>query len=230
MDLHLNKLLYTVKTGYNSASVYDLKASFYPYKNISHTIRIREGVIYVRLSDKMKEAPDEIISATGKILFDKLFRIKTTAEIRRSYHEYVNQKILHQLPPVVKRLSKAYCPHGNFYNLEDIFSDVNIEYFNPLLKMPNLGWSLKKSYRRLGFYDKERNLIVISRIFDNRSVPDFILRYLMYHEMLHIIFPSKLVKGRRKIHTQEFYQREMLFSDYDKAKIWLARKLWRIKF
>ena len=230
MDSHLNSLLQNIKTNYNSAHTYTLKASFYPYKSINHTIRIRDGVIYVRLSDKMKQAPDEIIKATGKILFDKLFSEKTDLDIRRSYKRYVNQYLLPQLESVKREVSLDYKPCGKYYNLEEIFNKVNRKYFNPLLKMPIIGWSLNKSYRRLGFYDRERNLIVISQIFDSRKVPQPIIEFIMYHEMLHIVYPVKIVNGRRKIHTEEFYRREQLFEDYERAKSWLARKLWRFRF
>jgi len=230
MDSHLNSLLHDVKTNYNSANTYALKATYYPYRNINHTIRIRDGVIYVRLSDKIKQAPDEIISAAGKILFDKLFRVQTDKDISQSYHKYVNQYLLPKIETVKKQLSDAYTAQGKFFNLEEIFKIVNHTYFDPLLRMPAIGWSLNKSYRRLGFYDHERNLIVISQIFDSRKVPQIILEYIMYHEMLHIVFPTKMVNGRRKIHSDEFNQRELLFDDYEKAKKWLARKLWRIRF
>jgi hypothetical protein len=230
MDPHLNQLLHNIKTKYNSAHTYDLKATYYPYRNINHTIRIRDGVIYVRLSDKIKQAPDEIISAAGRLLFDKLFRVQTDIHTRRSYRRYINQHLLHKIEPVKKHLSDAYTPKGQYYDLAEIFNKVNKNYFTPLLKMPMLGWSLNKSYRRLGFYDYERNLIVISQIFDSRKVPQIILEYLMYHEMLHIVFPARFVNGRRKIHTDDFNQREREFKDYESAQKWLARKLWRIRF
>ena len=115
-------------------------------------------------------------------------------------------------------------------HLEETFNKVNNEYFDPLLKMPKIGWSLKKSYRRLGFYDHERNLIVISQIFDSRRVPSIIIEYIMYHEMLHMVCPTKMFNDRRKIHTDQFYRCEQLFADYEKAKKWLTRKLWQIRF
>lgn len=230
MDSHLNNLLHDIKTKYNSANTYSLKASYYPYRNINHTIRIRDGVIYVRLSDKIRQAPDEIISAAGKLLFDKLFRVQTDIHVRRSYRKYINQHLLPQIETVRRQLSESYTARGQYYDLEDIFNKVNKDYFNPLLRTPVLGWSLNKSYRRLGFYDHERDLIVISQIFDNRKVPQVILEYLMYHEMLHIVFPAKVVNGRRKIHTEEFNQREQEFEAYEQTQKWLARKLWRIRF
>lgn len=230
MNSHLNDLLTAVKINYNRASYYDLKATYYPYRNVSHTIRIRDGVIYIRVSDKLKNAPDEIIAAAGKILFDKLFRIQTDAQIRHSYRKYVNQYLLPTIEPQRTKIADVYSAQGNFYNLEEIFTTVNRKYFNPLLKKPTLGWSMKKSYRRLGFYDPDRNLIVISKIFDKRNVPELVLEYIMFHEMLHILYPVKLVNGRRKVHTKEFNRHEQHFSDYEKAKKWLTRKLWRIRF
>ena len=97
-----------------------------------------------------------------------------------------------------------------------------------MLKVPTLGWSRNKSYWRLGFYDAERNLLVVSRIFDQSRVPEEILRYLVYHEMLHIFFPTERKNGRRIIHSPEFRETERRYPEYQEIQDWLkiyVRKL-----
>jgi predicted metal-dependent hydrolase len=91
--------------------------------------------------------------------------------------------------------------------------------------MPTLGWSRKKSYWRLGFYDQDRNLLVISRVFDQRGIPEEIVRYLVYHEMLHIHFPSERKNGRRIIHSPEFRRIEKIFPAYQDIQNWLKSNL-----
>lgn len=229
MDQRLTSIISILKTNYKPAESYDLWVSYYKYKNISHTIRLRSGVIYVRISDKLINAPDETIQAIGCILFDKLFGRKTKKEIRHLYRNYINQCIVPDLQPAKSRASLGYSAVGKYYNLNDIFEKINDAYFESAVQKPILGWSLNFSKRRLGFYDHSRDLLVVSRIFDKKRIPDYVREYLMYHEMLHIIIPVKKINGRRAVHPSHFQQREKLFKEYDQAQKWLKKKLWRLR-
>ncbi|HHE55002.1 MAG TPA: M48 family peptidase [Caldithrix abyssi] len=103
--------------------------------------------------------------------------------------------------------------------------DWLITYFANQLKKPILGWSLRKSYRRLGFYSKEKNLLVISRILDSKKVPPEVVKFLLYHEMLHMAIPVQKVNGRRQIHPPVFKQREKQFPNYQSIQKWLKKNL-----
>lgn len=230
MDSILYNLLSRVKSQYAAAAALELEASFYPFKNVSHTIRIRNKKILVRISDKLAAAPEEILTSIAIILFDKLFRKKTEAAIRQNYRSFVSEYILPGLSPVPRVVSSNYQAAGQFYDLSELFNKVNNYYFKGSIPMPRLGWSLNKSFHRLGFYDHDRNLLVISKIFDRRRVPDYVLEYLMYHEMLHIIHPLKMANGRRQIHTALFKKDELLFKEYKEAIKWLKGKFWRLGF
>jgi hypothetical protein len=39
--------------------------------------------------------------------------------------------------------------------------------------------------------------IVISRTLDSAEIPQFILEYVLYHEMLHVRHAPRLINGRR---------------------------------
>ena len=51
-----------------------------------------------------------------------------------------------------------------------------------------------------GMTDPAHNTIVVSRIFDQPSVPRHAIEYLVYHEMLHLRHPVKLRGSRRCVH------------------------------
>lgn len=230
MDDRLTKLIGEIKTNYPPADKYSLRVSYFSYKNVSHTIRLRDGIIHVRISDKLQNAPDEIITALGIILFDKLFSRRSNSRQRHIYREYLNTFILPQLPVSKRKVSQDYVAQGKFYNLNEIFERVNRQYFNGSVEKPQLGWSLKRSFHRLGFYDADRDLLVVSRIFDRSEVPAFVVEFLMYHEMLHILIPVIHNKSRRTVHSAEFKRKERLFAEFDQAQKWLHKKLWRLSF
>ena len=148
MEQRLISIFSILKTNYKPAERYDLRVSYYAYKNISHTIRLRGGVIYVRISDKLTNAPDETIQAIGYILFNKLFGIKTKKEIRHLYRNYINQFIVPDLQQAQSKVSPGYSAIGKYHNLNDIFNKINETYFNSSVQKPILGWSLSFSKRR----------------------------------------------------------------------------------
>lgn len=229
MNDQLTNLLAIVKSEYHSADTYNLHASFYPYKNISHTIRIHNRTIFVRISDKLYDAPEDILRSIIIILLDKLFRKTTFPVIKKSYANYINKHVIPHLQPIKRKVSSSYKTAGIHYNLDELFEKVNNDYFSSSVKKPSLGWSMNRSTRRLGFYDHERDLLVISKIFDHRRVPDYVVEYIMYHEMLHIVHPVARVKGRRIVHSKTFKKQEILFEEYTSATRWLNKKLWRLK-
>ena len=49
------------------------------------------------------------------------------------------------------------------------------------------------------------------------------MEYILYHEMLHIKHPARLINGRRYYHTSAFRQDERRFPHYEQAQRWLER-------
>ena len=47
---------------------------FYPFVSINNTIRLRQGELYIRLSDLLEGAPDTVLHAIAHILLAKLYR------------------------------------------------------------------------------------------------------------------------------------------------------------
>jgi hypothetical protein len=64
---------------------------------------------------------------------------------------------------------------------------------------------------------------MISRWLDRKQVPAYLVEYIMYHEMLHMVIPSETKNGKRYIHTPQFQKKEREFAYYEEAKRWLAR-------
>jgi len=92
-----------------------------------------------------------------------------------------------------------------------------------LLGRPRMSWSPTKTRRILGHYDPAHNAIVISRIFDQSSVPRYAVEYIVYHEMLHLKHPVRLRGSRRCVHSAEFQAEEKLFPRVEEAEAFLKR-------
>src|SRR5262245_1244361 len=69
-------------------SVADIEVRFYPYAGLHHTIRVRSGRVYVRLSDIFDAAPPEVIRALAFLLVARLLSRKAPRELERRYRAY----------------------------------------------------------------------------------------------------------------------------------------------
>ena len=85
----------------------------------------------------------------------------------------------------------------------------------------NPKWSVRK--RMLGSFCRNTNTIRINPVLDKKTIPQYIINFVIYHEMLHSVIPVEKKNGRRLIHTAEFRRREQLFKDYKKAAAWEKR-------
>jgi predicted metal-dependent hydrolase len=225
-ELDLNYIVQDIlRKNFPKFSEIEVRAQFYRSRSLSHTIRWETDVFFVKISDAFENAPVRILEIIGIILFSKIFRYKIDREIRRVYKQYIYEHIDKKyLTAKTRKPSANYTAVGRVYNLDEIFDEINVRFFNKVLKKPILGWSLNDSYRRLGFYSSDKKLLVISRIFDSKKVPRNVVEYLMYHEMLHIYIPPVAVNGRRRVHTSEFRELEYSFPDYEKINKWILKK------
>ncbi len=220
----LEELFISIQKKYFKKNHKNIDVEYYPFRSLKHTIEWTPWRIRIRINQQFINAPDQIIEDLAIILLAKVYKVKNIKEARRRYNDYV-EKLRESLPPKKYNRMDSYKAGGRFYDLSRIFQQLNELYFSNGLKTPVLGWSRMKSYKRLGFYDKERNLLVISRIFDQRGVPENIIRYLVYHEMLHIKYPTIQKNGRRIIHSKQFRHTEKQFPQYDKIQDWLKSNL-----
>ena len=198
----------------------DLAVEFYAFANINNTIRLRRGRLLVRLSDLLEGAPEAVLRAIAHILLAKMYRrpIERTHAIRyRRYvasHEITSKAHLVRQMRGRKRLSPA---KGRFYDLDEIFDELNGRFFNGLLGRPRMSWSQDGARSMLGHYDPAHNAIIISRVFDRPAVPRYTVEYIVYHEMLHLRHPVKLQGSRRCVHSAEFRAEEKLFPRLHEA-------------
>jgi hypothetical protein len=202
------------------------RVSFYPFANINNTIRLRNGLVLVRLSDLLEGAPDSVHHSIAHILLAKLYRRPINAAHATRYRKYVSSHDLSKKAHLVRQMrgrKRISSPQGHTFDLDEIFDDLNQRFFYGLLGKPRLTWSANDSRSNLGHYDPAHNTIVISRLFDGGQVPRYAVEYIVYHEMLHLKHPVKLRGSRRCVHPRAFLDEENLFPELEKAKLFLKR-------
>lgn len=72
--------------------------------------------------------------------------------------------------------------------------------------------------RKFGHYDAIRDAIMISSTLDRGDVPEFVVDFVVYHELLHKKLGGVWRNGRREAHTDEFRAEERRFAHFDEAE------------
>jgi hypothetical protein len=202
----------------------EIEVKFYPYAGSHHTIRLRSGRVYVRISDIFKDAPANIHRALAFILVAKLLGRVAPDVHQRAYRDYAYSPQILRASDIARRrrgrkvISSA---RGRVYDLDKMFQRLNRRYFDGRLEKPTLTWSQRRTRRILGHHDAAHSTIVVSRTLDAGDVPEWFVEYVLYHEMLHIKHRARLIKGRLYRHTNAFRAEEQRFPYYEAAQDWL---------
>lgn len=197
-----------------------IRVSFRKYANANSRIKLKDDVLTVYVSDLLTEAPAPIQEALAYILLGKLYRKPAASCFIARYRRYLNRSDIRSTIHKIKRQrgrKSVGDPVGIHYDLSKLFGDLNVEYFHGLMAQPELGWSLRHSRTTLGHYDPAHHMIVLSRSLDSGEVPPLLVRYVMFHEMLHLQFPTEYKGARRCVHTREFKAAEKRFENYSEA-------------
>jgi len=121
---------------------------------------------------------------------------------------------------------------GFNYDLQDIFDVLNRGYFHGAIKS-YIRWgrdASRTSYQTTRI-DRDGNpfsLITISGVYDSPHVPEFAIYGLVYHEMLHVAIPPRVVNGRRVVHGRDFKEAERKFPFYDQWIAWEKENMGRL--
>ena len=180
-------MLFTTWAAVVGIPVIDVR--FYPYAGLRHTIRLRSGQVYVRLSDICRDSPPEVMRAPGLRARGEVAREENSRRSRphlsRVFLDSGSDALVRHCPatPRRKMISSA---RGHVYDLEKMFSKLNRRYFDSSLEKPTLTWSQRKTRSILGHHDRVYETITISKSLDSTQVPEWFVEFILYHEMLHI--------------------------------------------
>jgi predicted metal-dependent hydrolase len=192
-----------------------------PFANVNSFIRANDGHIQVRMSDLLEGAPAPVQEALAHILLGKLYRKPIADRYQHRYRLFLNRTDIRRKMLLLRQLrgrKQVSGPHGECYDLEEIFEDLNRRFFDGLLARPELSWSRARSRTMLGHFDPAHNAIIISRLFDRPEVPRLLVDYIVYHEMLHLRHPVEHGRTRRCVHTRDFKEAERAFPRLGEAR------------
>ena len=107
---------------------------------------------------------------------------------------------------------------GIHHDLGASYDRVVGKYFGETMVRPRLVWSKVFSSRKFGHYDAVGDTVMISCTLDRADIPDFVIDFIMYHELLHKKLGAVWRNGRKAVHTPEFRREEKRFKEYAAAE------------
>ncbi|MEJ2411604.1 MAG: SprT-like domain-containing protein [Anaerolineales bacterium] len=220
---HLDALqrvnLFLSKTTANQIKNGKLRLNFY-HQGPLYKIRNQGKDLEMSIQEGYISAPDRIILA-----FLKLSVQPDVKAYRQEIKEYTFSRTYRQIR---ERLEYLGVPRGSFaagsiHDLRDSFERVNQAYFDGELDQPNLIWNNRLTRRKFGHYQWDTDTVMLSSSLDHTRVPELVVDYVMYHELLHKKLGARRVKQNRIAHTGEFREAEKKFHSLQQAKRILNR-------
>ncbi len=115
---------------------------------------------------------------------------------------------------------------GSCYDLKKIYHALNARYFEGKLDL-NITWFEQRArpnrkQMTFGLFHDSLRLIKINRVLDNQQFPEYVVAYVVYHEMLHHVCPAYVDKeGRKQIHSLQFKEREEAYQYIKESRQWM---------
>ena len=196
----------------------------YPYANLAHTLRLRDDVARVRISDILRDAPVPVIEAAAAILLGQMYRRRVPSEMRDLYRQFA---LAHSTRRHIARVRRkrarriTHHPCGKIHDIAPIFAALNQEYFQGILRRPRLGWSARPWRSQFGYFDPSLDQIVMNNRLDRPDVPAYAVEFILYHEMLHVKHPLRAAACGLQAHSPEFRAEEKQFAQYARARKFL---------
>lgn len=203
-----------------------------PVRTRSRTFDDGRQGLAIRLHGRFAEAPADTREALARWL-------RAGRRARRActlLDEWIHARIASEPQP--DQRPTILEPAGSAYHLQvlatPLYADLFQDDFPTASQRPGLTWGRrgKSSSRRslrLGSFDSEQGVVRVHPVLDRRDVPEWFVRYVLMHEILHAALPPRLGKGSRWVHHgPEFRAREGGYVDYQRALRWEERHLPRL--
>ncbi len=181
----------------------------------------KSGRVSLRVQKIFKEAPPEILA----LLVSFLFLPKNTNDSRAAKKALLDFVANCPRSPRLRTKSRPpQDPEGAYYHLEMLRDELLSIHFPEMKDPPTIGWTSKIQKRVMGKWLEtpkgETNWIFINRLLDRLDVPELYVRYVVYHELLHEVFPTYREGGRWIRHSPEFREKERQFPQLEIARKW----------
>ena len=190
------------------------------------SVRRRPDGYRLRLHKMFVGAPPRLIRALARYV---VHNDRRASQLLGDYIDR-NQHVIKRHERKARQMTMRTA--GRHHDLRAIFDQLNADRFDSSLDA-RITWgpvSARKARRsiKMGSFAVEDRLIRIHPILDQADVPDFFVRWIVFHEMLHGRHDIVRKGPRRIFHTPAFLADERSFPDFERASAWEKANLDRL--
>jgi len=203
--------------GYTSVT-----AEFSEFKEFKAKWRRSMGWIEFEVSDYLKDAPEDALKGVAETIFSRI-TIRSENKYSDAMLEWMRADafIEKNRPLYLKRAKNITRTHvGEHRNLEESYQrliDIGLvtRDDNALLT-----WTKQPNVKRIGYCSPLMKVIMISSMLDNADIPEYVLDYVVYHELIHM---DEGVGPFEQKHDANFRAKESMCPMLYEAVDWLKR-------
>jgi hypothetical protein len=222
LQLHFDTLVRSINISQEIIETQGSRQIFIEFTHGSNLYKFRtiNNLTTLNISESFIHSSDQVLTA---VLQTALHQKNTTASeiIRKFSLSEECSDVLLELDLIAQIATET--AQGNIYNLDHLFSTINHQYFAGTMSKPRLMWSSILSHRKLAHYERTRDRIVISKILDHERIPQYLVEFILYHELLHKHHGIQWLNGKCMVHTPEFKRSERKFSQFQEAEDFLKK-------
>ncbi|MBW3581823.1 MAG: hypothetical protein KY455_01875 [Euryarchaeota archaeon] len=183
------------------------------------------------LSDGFFDAPDQAVkglaASLGTRVVPRRHKVPELARLLSDYYAVWQRsnaaKELHSRLRRARARKQGKGPRGDVYDLGELTDRIVDRYLGGHIKPVTVTWSSRAGYRTLGHHDGDLDTIVVSKALDHDSVPESVVAYVLYHELLHHVMG--IMEGpadSRRVHPPAFRRRERRFPHWELCDAYLT--------
>lgn len=181
------------------------------HENTSFYLKVekRKKNLVVKLHRLFEKAPSPVLEAVVQ------FVLKKDPKAKKVLKEMVQLSFFEEKPSLISGTAK-----GRVYDLQEILDRLKA----PFSKVDvSIRWGKKsqigKRHITFGSFSLVTRQIRIHPALDQEKIPSYFVEYIVYHELLHALFPPEMREnGRRSVHSKKFQEEEKKFIHFQKAK------------
>ncbi len=193
-----------------------LLVAFRPMRAVTRA-EVRDGAVRLWI-----QAPLAMVS--GDELLSVAAMVSGDAPARQRVHEAMLTAPFQSALAAIEELGGSVARvRGAVHDLEASFRRVNAAFFDGRMDRPTISWSRAETRRMFGHYEFVSDSLVVSSSLDRPDVPEFVVDFIVYHELLHKKHGLRWTGSRAHAHTPAFRREEQRFPGMAEAERVLRR-------
>ena len=175
-----------------------------------------------KVSDYLSDAPAEVIEGLAETLFTRICVRDETAFSEEMCDWVTAPRFARTKQPIYLRRSRniTRSPKGEHRDLTDSYNRLIemglVEKDQDLF----LSWTKEPNIRKVGHCSVLMKVVSLSSSLDNPEIPDFVVDYVLHHELCHLIMGFNPTSERNR---KEFAELEAMYPNQNEAESWLRK-------